>query len=241
MCASTRDVVLYLVNAAETPEAAAYVEAEMAAAGMARQAGAGAAQPDGTAARDRVGGAGRDALAAPPAGPARRLAGAADGCVRALLGAGVDAAARGAGRARRARREPMARLCDAWQRMREDTFEPPWRCWRATWRRSPAPASASSRHAGLGERVKRLVGRLGPLFGSADRDDPTAQAQAALAARLDDDVRASTVELLALHGLEGRAEATSWRAWRRSSTCACVCPKAGGGGRAACSAAHWPA
>src|SRR6185503_9084852 len=48
--------------------------------------------------------------------------------------------------------------------------------------------------------------RLGPLFGAGGANDPTARAQATLAARLDDAVRDSTVELLKLHGLEGRAQ-----------------------------------
>jgi len=60
---------------------------------------------------------------------------------------------------------------------------------------------------GLAERVKRLAARLGPLVGgSGDSDDPVEQARAALAAQLDDDVRASTTELLALHGIEGQAQ-----------------------------------
>jgi hypothetical protein len=60
---------------------------------------------------------------------------------------------------------------------------------------------------GLSDAVKRLAGRLGPLFGGgSDPNDPVEQARAALAVRLDDDVRVGTAELLSLHGLEGKAQ-----------------------------------
>jgi hypothetical protein len=59
----------------------------------------------------------------------------------------------------------------------------------------------------LAEGVKRLLGRLGPLLPGGDgAPDAAEAARAALAARLDDEVRASTDQLLALHGLEGRAQ-----------------------------------
>jgi hypothetical protein len=106
-----------------------------------------------------------------------------------------------------ARREAMGRLCDAWQQMREVSFEHAM----AVLARGLAQIACTRQRiepaAGLADRVKRLFGRLGPLLGAAsDAGDSTAQARATLAARLDDDVRAGTVELLALHGLEGRAQ-----------------------------------
>jgi hypothetical protein len=106
-----------------------------------------------------------------------------------------------------ARRDAMGRLCDAWQQMREASFERAM----AVLARSLAQIACTRQRiepaAGLADRVKLLLGRLGPLLGGAgEAGDSTAQARAALAARLDDDVRASTVELLALHGLEGRAQ-----------------------------------
>jgi len=48
---------------------------------------------------------------------------------------------------------------------------------------------------------------LGPLLGGKPgADDPASRAQRALAEALDDEVRASTGELIVLHGLEGRAQ-----------------------------------
>ena len=135
----------------------------------------------------------------------------------------------------------MARLCEAWLQMREDTFE---RAMAVLARSLARVAGARQRiedNGGLTDAVKRLVGRLGPLFGgSANSNDPVEQARAALAARLDDDVRASTAELLALHGLEGKRKARSWRVWPRSSRCANVSMKARPPCSVACSAARWP-
>jgi hypothetical protein len=62
------------------------------------------------------------------------------------------------------------------------------------------------------ERVARLGASVGALFGrgandNADNaDDAATLAQQALAAALDQEVRASTAALLVLHGLQGRAE-----------------------------------
>lgn len=199
-------VVLYLVNAAETPDSASYVEAEM----------------------DLLAWLDKPVLVllnqlGPPRPPAaeaqdvqrwrRHLQGLRAG-VQVLP---MDAFARcwvqelTLLRAAQAllegeRAAAMARLCDAWLAQREATFDAAMALLArmladvAVMRQRIEPA------AGLAERVKRLASRLAPLFGVGDANDATAQAQAALAARLDDAVRQSTVELLRLHGLEGRAQ-----------------------------------
>jgi hypothetical protein len=63
---------------------------------------------------------------------------------------------------------------------------------------------------GLGELLRKLPLRLVQVLraagGEPGRDDATTAAQRELLARLDADVRASTAELLELHGLSGQAE-----------------------------------
>lgn len=199
-------VVLYLVNAAESPDSASYVEAEM----------------------DLLAWLDKPVLVllnqlGPPRPPAaeaqdvqrwqRHLQGLRAG-VRVLP---MDAFARcwvqelTLLRAAQAvlegeRAAAMARLCDAWLAQREATFEAAMAVLArmladvAAMRQRIEPASS------LAERVKRLASRLAPVFGAGDANDATVQAQAALAVRLDDAVRDSTVELLRLHGLEGRAQ-----------------------------------
>ena len=104
-------------------------------------------------------------------------------------------------------REAMARLCEAWLQMREDTFERAMGVLARSLARTANARQPIESTRGLTDAVKRLVGRVGPVFGAAtNSSDPVEQARATLAARLDDDVRASTAELLALHGLEGRAQ-----------------------------------
>jgi hypothetical protein len=202
------DVVLYLVNAAETPEAALYVESEIELLAwlgkpvlvLLNQMGPprGAALEAQDVARwQRHLDALRAGLRVLPMDAFARCWVQELTLLRAVQ-ALLDAT----------RSEAMGRLCDAWQRMGEDRFERAM----AVLARSLAQIACTRQRiepaAGLADRVKRLVGRLGPLLGGAAEagGDPTAQARAALAARLDEDVRASTVELLALHGLEGRAQ-----------------------------------
>ena len=82
------DVMLYLVNAAESPEAAGYVAPEMELLGLDRQAGDRAAQPARRAARRRREAAELARWRAHLATHSRRARGAAARRVRALLGAG---------------------------------------------------------------------------------------------------------------------------------------------------------
>ena len=200
-------VVLYLVNAAESPEAAAYVEAEMALLAwldkpvlvLLNQLGPpGAAQQEANDVerwRRHLQGLRAGVQVLPMDAFAR--------CwvqELALLRA-VQAALDGAVR------EAMGRLCDAWLQMREDTFKLAMAVLARGLARTACARQPIEGIRGLTDAVKRLIGRVGPVFGAATNpNDPVEQARATLAARLDDDVRASTAELLALHGLEGRAQ-----------------------------------
>jgi hypothetical protein len=201
------DVVLYLVNAAETPDAALYIEAEIELLAwldkpvlvVLNQMGPprGAALEAQDVARwQRHLNALRTGLSVLPMDAFARCWVQELTLLRAVQSV-LD----------NPQRDAMGRLCEAWQRMREASFERAL----AVLARSLAQIACTRQRieaaAGLADRVKRMFGRLGPLLGNgSDAVDPTAQARAALAARLDEDVRASTVELLALHGLEGRAQ-----------------------------------
>jgi len=199
-------VVLYLVNAAESPEAASYIEAEM----------------------ELLAWLGKPVLVLlNQLGPPRPSAAEAQDVQRWRrhlqgLQAGVqvlpmDAFARcwvqelTLLRAAQtlldgAQADAMGRLGDAWLAMREATFDAAVGVLARTLADVACMRQRIEPAAGLAERVKRLASRLGPLFGADGANDPTARAQATLAARLDDAVRDSTVELLKLHGLEGRAQ-----------------------------------
>lgn len=200
-------VVLYLVNAAESPEAAAYVEAEMALLAwldkpvlvLLNQLGPpGVAQQEANDVerwRRHLQGLRAGVQVLPMDAFARCWVQelALLRAVQAALDGGV--------------REAMGRLCDAWLQMREDTFERAMAVLARALAHTASARQPIEGTRGLTEAVKRLVGRVGPLFGAATNpSDPVEQARATLAARFDDDVRASTAELLALHGLEGRAQ-----------------------------------
>ncbi|MBK9244411.1 MAG: DUF3482 domain-containing protein [Burkholderiales bacterium] len=196
------DVVLYLVNAAEGPQAAGYVEPEMKVLeligrpvlvllnqmGQPKPAGAEAAE---VALWQRQ--------LAPYAG------------VRAVLP--LDAFARCwvqeialLDEVRRAlpagKLEPFVRLAAAWRESREATFAQSMqvlaqRLARAAADRQPVAGD------GLRGRLRELGIALG-LPGSSEAT-PKQAAMAALAARLDADIRAGTDRLIALHGLGGHA------------------------------------
>jgi len=200
-------VVLYLVNAAESPEAAVYVEAEMALLAwldkpvlvLLNQLGPprGDAQEAGDVERWRRHLQGlRAGVQVLPMDAFARCWVQELALLRAVQ-ATLDGSAR----------EAMARLCRAWLQMREDTFEHAMAALARGLARVACARQRIEGSGGLSDAVKRLVGRLGPLFGGpAGPSDAVEQARAALATRLDDDVRASTAELLVLHGLEGRAQ-----------------------------------
>ncbi len=199
-------VVLYLVNAAESPEAASYIEAEMEllawldkpvlvllnqlgpprdAASEAQDVSRWKRHLDGLRAGMRV--LPMDAFARCWVQELTLLR-----TVQSVLNG--------------AQAEAMARLTDAWRAQREDTFDAATAKLARTLADIACMRQRIEPAAGLGERVQRLASRLGPLFGGGAAGDATTQAQAALAARLDETVRDSTVELLTLHGLEGQAQ-----------------------------------
>jgi len=196
------DVVLYLVNAAEGPQAAGYVEPEMRVLEL----------------------IGKPVLVllnqmGPPK-PAqeevaqvtlwqRQLGGY--GGVRAVLP--LDAFARCwvqeialLDEVRKAlpgdRQVPFARLAAAWREKREATFAQSMqvlaqRLARAAVDREPVAGD------GLRGRLRELGSALG-LSGGGEAT-PKQSAMAALAARLDADIRAGTDQLIVLHGLGGHA------------------------------------
>jgi len=196
------DVVLYLVNAAERPAEAGYVAPEMQVLAL----------------------IGKPVLVllnqmGPPRTPQEEQAQlqawrthlAGHGIVRAVLA--LDAFARCwvqelllfdavAGVLPEAKRVPFTRLCAAWQVQRETTFGHAMhvlaeRLARAAGDREPVVGD------GLRGRLRELGAALGLTGGS--EATPKQAAMAALAARLDADIRASTDRLIALHGLGGHA------------------------------------
>lgn len=196
------DVVLYLVNAAESPQAAGYVPSEMELLAwtgkpvivLLNQLGA----PRPAAAE-----------AAEVQAWQRHLAPLAK-VVQVLP---MDAFARcwvqelTLLRAVEAALPPdkvgaMERLRQTWSRTRQATFE------RAieSLARSVARLAAARQPVDGAGRLTDAVRRMAQVFGDRRDEGPAERAQATLAAALDEEVRASTGELIALHGLEGRAQ-----------------------------------
>ena len=196
------DVLLYLVDASQSPEAAAYVAPEMELLGwigkpvvvLLNQLGAPAADgSDDDAARWR-----------------RALAGVA--IVRAVLP--LDAFARcwvqeltllrALEDALPAERRPaMAQLGAAWRVRRVATFLAAMRASAASVARTALATETIADRADLKTRLRQAGAAIG--IGKAD-DSPAALAQRALAERLDAEARADTVALIRLHGLAGSAE-----------------------------------
>jgi len=196
------DVVLYLVNAAEGPQAAGYVEPEMKVLeligrpvlvllnqiGRPRSAGDEAAL---VADWQRHLGAYAGVRAVLPLDAFARCwvqESALLEAVRATLPAD--------------RHAPFDRLAAAWRERREATFAQSMqvlaqRLARAAFDREPVAGE------GLRGRLRELGTALGLPGG--DEATPRQAAMAALAARLDADIRAGTDRLIALHGLGGHA------------------------------------
>jgi hypothetical protein len=101
-------------------------------------------------------------------------------------------------------RERMAALRAEWTRRREAQFDAAMDALAASLARSALARQTLTDAGRLRETVRRLRGALGGAGRTAD--DPAALAQQALAARHDEEVRRSTAELVGLHGLSGRAE-----------------------------------
>ncbi len=197
------DVMLYLVNAAESPEAAGYVAPEMELLGWIgkpvivllnqlgapREAALEAAEVERW--RAQVGGHANVNAVLPLDAFARCWV------QEGTLLQAIEAALGGEARAR------MARLRAAWLAQRQQTFDAATRALAASLARLASAFEPVPDPGRLGARLRQLGTGLG--IGDADQT-PTALAQKALAARLDAEVRANTAELIALHGLEGRAQ-----------------------------------
>jgi len=195
------DVVLYLVNAAEPPQDAAYVAPEMKVLELIGKPTLvllnqlGPPKPAQEAA----------ALAAwqQQMAPYRQVRGVLplDAFARcwvqefALLDAVREALPEG-------RREIFAGLDAAWRAQRRQTFDASVQELARRLARAAADRERVA-EAGLRGRLRELGAALG-LPGSAE-ETPRQAAMAALAARLDADLRESTERLIELHGLGGKA------------------------------------
>jgi hypothetical protein len=198
------DVVLYLVNAAEAPEDAGYLDAELQVLGLIgkpviallNQLGPAGDDDDPLAARWRL---------RLEAAPGVRAVLPLDAFTRCWVQEGVLWRAV-ALTLPAPQRDAFARLQAAWQARQE-----------AIWRSAMAELARRLARAALDVEAVESEGWRGPLrkIGSGlgkvlglkgDASDSAQQrAMAALAERLDDDVRRSTDTLIALHGLDGCA------------------------------------
>ena len=100
-------------------------------------------------------------------------------------------------------RPRMARLREAWRARRLATFEASVQAMAASLARIASMSEPLPEGGGLRARIRQAGAAIG--IGHAE-PGPAAEAQRTLAAKLDDELRASTRELLALHGLGGTAE-----------------------------------
>jgi hypothetical protein len=197
------DVLLYLVNASEQIEAAGYVQPEMELLGwigkpvvvLVNQLGAprAGAVEAGEVARWRASLSSHDHVRA-----VLPLDAFARCWVQELtLFAAVEAALP------EPKRPAMARLRDAWRARRVATFDAAVQAIAASLARIATMSETLPDAGGVRARLRQAGAAIG--IGSAE-PGPAAAAQRSLAARLDDEVRANTRELLALHGLGGAAE-----------------------------------
>ena len=208
------DLVLYLVNAAEAPEDAGYLDAELQVLGLIgkpviallNQLGpAGAADLD-AAAEDSLTARWRVRLAATPGVQAVLQL---DAFTRCWVQEGVlwRAVAEALPLPQQA---AFARLQAAWHQ-RQTAI---WRSAMAELARRLARAALDAEAVepeGWRGPLRKIGSTLGKTLGKAlgwrgdTGDSPNELAMAALAERLDSDLRQSTDTLIALHGLDGRA------------------------------------
>jgi hypothetical protein len=197
------DVMLYLVNASESPEAAGYVLPEMELLGW-------LGKPVIVLLNQLGAPRGGDAESAEIERWRRHLSSHAqvkavlplDAFARcwvqeiALLHA-IEIALTGEQRAL------MARLREAWLAERLNTFDEAMRSLARSLARVANESESVAGHGSFASRLRQAGTAVG--IGNADQQ-PLALAQKALAQKLDVEVRENTGELIALHGLEGRAE-----------------------------------
>ena len=202
------DVVLYLVNAAEAPEDAGYLDAELQVLGLIGKPVLALLNQLGPAGASD--GATEDALSARwrarlAAAPGVRAVLPLDAFTRCWVQEGVLWRAVGAATPA-SRRDPFLRLQAAWQQRQV-----------AIWRSAMAELARRLARAALDAEAVEPEGWRGPLRAAGKAlgtvlgrhgdatDSAQERAMAVLAERLDDDVRQSTDRLIALHGLDGRA------------------------------------
>jgi len=197
------EVMLYLVNASESPEAAGYVAPEMELLGwidkpvivLLNQLGA----PREGAHEDADLRRWREHLARYPHVRAVLPLDAFARCwvQEGTLLQAIEAALPAE------RRALMGRLRAAWSAQRLQVFDAAMESLAGSLARLAGAFEEVPDQATIGARLRRVGTAIG--IGNADQT-PTALAQKALAERLDAEVRANTAELIALHGLEGQAQ-----------------------------------
>jgi Domain of unknown function (DUF3482)/50S ribosome-binding GTPase len=202
------DVVLYLVNAAESPAAAGYVAPEMALLDwlgkpvlvLLNQLGA----PRAPAAEAADVEAWRSELARWPLVRAVLPLDAFARCwVHELtLLQAVQSALDGE------RAAAMGRLAEAWRAEREATFDASMQALGDSLARIASARVAVEGQVGWGDRLRRVGAAITAREKAASdgEDGPVAIAQRQLAKALDAEVRANLSRMIALHGLHGRAE-----------------------------------
>lgn len=197
------DVVLYLVNAAESPAAAGYVAPEMdllhwmgkPVLVLLNQLGAPRPAAEEQADLD----AWRAHLASRPLVrgvlplDAFARCWVQEGVLLAQVAGVLDGDARAA----------MQRLHAAWQAAAEQRFDAAM----ALLARGLARAATDREPVPTGGALRDLARRAGAALGLPRSEDPATVAQQALALRLEQALQQDTAELVALHGLRGSAEA----------------------------------
>ncbi len=209
------DVMLYLVNASESPEAAGYVAPEMELLGwiakpvivLLNQLGAPRVSTPGGAPEDADLLRWREQLARYPHVHAVLPLDAFARCwvQEGTLLQAIEAALPAA------RRALMGRLRAAWSAQRLQAFDAAMASLAASLARLAGAFEEVPDQATMVARLRRvgsvIGGVVGGMLGAGNADQtPTALAQKTLAERLDAEVRANTAELIALHGLEGQAQ-----------------------------------
>ncbi|MEO7338504.1 MAG: GTPase domain-containing protein [Caldimonas sp.] len=197
------DVMLYLVNAAESPEAAGYVQPEMELLGWIEKPVVVLLNQLGAPREGAVEAAEVERWRAHLAPyPHVRTVLPLDAFARCwvqeitLLRAIEDVV-------EPEKQAPMQHLLAAWQAQRLRTFEASMASLARSLARLAGAFEAVPDAQSLGARLRRLGHAVG--LGNAEQA-PAALAQKALAVGLDAEVRANTLELIHLHGLEGQAQ-----------------------------------
>lgn len=197
------DVVLYLVNAAESPAAAGYVAPEMDLLDwlgkpvlvLLNQLGAPrpAAEEQADVETWRAHLASRPLVRAVLPLDAFARCWVQEGVLLAQVARALDGEARAA----------MQRLHDAWRARAQQRFDAAMDLLATGLARAAADREALP----AGGRLRELARRAGQALGLPRSEDPAVVAQQALALRLEQGLQQDTAALVALHGLRGDAQA----------------------------------